>query len=434
MARFGQGLIQGLINPGYELNTTGMMAGGLAGRIAERKKEELQRQQQQAALMSAYKMGQSPGGSDPASAMAALTQAVPGVQAKDLVAMQQAGLQTAALRKEEQAKRDAAVLAASRAKNVGVPQEAIDALSLDPETLNAYSKELEDQKRAATIDSQNRNRQIAIQLGVARNNNAPPEVISDIQSGVYVENNSEFLDLMQGKGTNIEEYQNQTTGVVNSYPEKDGRLYVNNKWVLPTEAGLVKAPSRTAEDSSAKFTPTKSTSAQIAMMGAASGTLLGVIDELETVKDARGAITLSAISPFALDETSTLKASQNLVPEALGRALSGAAIKDDEMPRFEEMFSIRLMDFTSPVTIATKLVRTAALTSATSKLAAGEISPQEARALMVEAGSLTLTKEDKQKLQQGKLKEVVRPYVTKFTGEQSKKENTAESIFDTYGV
>jgi hypothetical protein len=40
MARFGQGLIQGLINPGYELNTTGMMAGGLAGSIAERKKEE----------------------------------------------------------------------------------------------------------------------------------------------------------------------------------------------------------------------------------------------------------------------------------------------------------------------------------------------------------------------------------------------------------
>jgi hypothetical protein len=40
MARFGQGLIQGLINPGYELNTTGMMAGGLAGSIAERKEKE----------------------------------------------------------------------------------------------------------------------------------------------------------------------------------------------------------------------------------------------------------------------------------------------------------------------------------------------------------------------------------------------------------
>jgi hypothetical protein len=94
MARFGQGLIQGLINPGYELNTTGMMAGGLAGSIAERRKQELQKQQQQAALMSAYSMGQSPGGSDPASAMAALSQAVPGIEAKDLVAMQQAGIQT----------------------------------------------------------------------------------------------------------------------------------------------------------------------------------------------------------------------------------------------------------------------------------------------------------------------------------------------------
>jgi hypothetical protein len=40
MARFGQGLIQGLINPGYELNTTGMMAGGLSGSIAARRQEE----------------------------------------------------------------------------------------------------------------------------------------------------------------------------------------------------------------------------------------------------------------------------------------------------------------------------------------------------------------------------------------------------------
>lgn len=44
MARFGQGLIQGLINPGYELNTTGMMAGGLAGSIAERRKQEEQKE------------------------------------------------------------------------------------------------------------------------------------------------------------------------------------------------------------------------------------------------------------------------------------------------------------------------------------------------------------------------------------------------------
>lgn len=106
MARFGQGLIQGLINPGYELNTTGMMAGGLAGRIAERKKEELQRQQQQAALMSAYKMGQSPGGSDPASAMAALTQAVPGIEAKDLMAAQTAGTKQAERAAKAKAQQD----------------------------------------------------------------------------------------------------------------------------------------------------------------------------------------------------------------------------------------------------------------------------------------------------------------------------------------
>jgi hypothetical protein len=71
-----------------------MMLGGIANANEERKKEELQKQQQQAALMSAYQVGQAPGGSDPASVMAALSQAVPGLEAKDLVAMQQAGMQT----------------------------------------------------------------------------------------------------------------------------------------------------------------------------------------------------------------------------------------------------------------------------------------------------------------------------------------------------
>jgi len=55
MARFGQGLIQGLINPGYELNTTGMMAGGLAGSIAERKKEEAEKEQIQQTVASLMK-------------------------------------------------------------------------------------------------------------------------------------------------------------------------------------------------------------------------------------------------------------------------------------------------------------------------------------------------------------------------------------------
>lgn len=55
MARFGEGLIQGLINPGYELNTTGMMAGGLAGRIAERKKEEAEKEQIQQTVASLMK-------------------------------------------------------------------------------------------------------------------------------------------------------------------------------------------------------------------------------------------------------------------------------------------------------------------------------------------------------------------------------------------
>lgn len=100
MARFGQGLIQALTNPAYadKLNMAGMMAGSMPGRLraeeAERLKklqEEQQRQQQQAALMSAYSMAQQPGGSDPAAAMAAMTQGISGLQAQDMIAAATAG-------------------------------------------------------------------------------------------------------------------------------------------------------------------------------------------------------------------------------------------------------------------------------------------------------------------------------------------------------
>lgn len=100
MARFGQGLIQALTNPSYadKLNMAGMMAGSMPGRLrteeAERLKkaqEEQQKQQQQAAIMSAYGMAQNHGGSDPAAAMAAMTQGIPGLQAKDLMAAATAG-------------------------------------------------------------------------------------------------------------------------------------------------------------------------------------------------------------------------------------------------------------------------------------------------------------------------------------------------------
>jgi hypothetical protein len=445
MGMFSNSLIQGLINPSFgdNMSQIGMLAGSYDGRRRQRQEEEaklaaekMQQQQQQTALMSAYGMGQNPGGSDPAAAMAAMAQGIPGLQAKDLITVATAGQAVAEKQKAEQAKRDAAVLAATRAKTAGVPEAAVTALASDPDALNAYATELESEKRARTVDSQERNRQIAVQLGVARNNGAPPEVISDVQAGAYVDNSGALFDIVQGKGTNIEEYQNQETGEVNSYPEKNGRLYVNGKWVLPTDVGLVKAASRTAADAGGKFTnTTKATSAQLAVSSAAAGTWSAMVDELSTIQDVQGKIALNALWPLSTDTTSSYSAAQLLSTESMGRGLSGAAIPEKEWPRFKAMFSIGAKDFFSPVTIATKIVRNAALSSVKSKLDAGSISSEEARQLVTAASSMVLTKEDKEKLQNGDLAGVVKPYINQFLGSpDTKKTSTVEDIFSKYGV
>jgi hypothetical protein len=103
MGMFSNSLIQGLINPSFgdSLSQVGMLAGSYDRRRRQKQEEEaklaaekMQQQQQQTALMSAYGMGQNPGGSNPTAAMAAMAQSIPGLQAKDLIAMQQAGVQT----------------------------------------------------------------------------------------------------------------------------------------------------------------------------------------------------------------------------------------------------------------------------------------------------------------------------------------------------
>jgi hypothetical protein len=100
MSMFSQSLIQGLINPSYadKLGTAGMLAGSMPDRLRlereERAKEEAEKMQamhQQSALMSAYYMAQQPGGSNPAAAMAAMQQGVPGLKAQDLFTAATAG-------------------------------------------------------------------------------------------------------------------------------------------------------------------------------------------------------------------------------------------------------------------------------------------------------------------------------------------------------
>jgi len=99
MARFGQGMIQSMINPQWSqgLHQVGMLAGGLPGARRAEEQQRLEEQQKQAAIMSAFQTGQAPGGSDPAAAMAAMAQGVPGLDPKEMISAHMAGASMADL-------------------------------------------------------------------------------------------------------------------------------------------------------------------------------------------------------------------------------------------------------------------------------------------------------------------------------------------------
>ena len=316
--------------------------------------------------------------------------------------------------------------AGERATKFGVLPETIAALGTDD--LNALSSEYEKRAMTARIDGLETRQARAVQAGIAGREGASEETLQNVRDGVYDGDTDALLEDV--RGTDTEAYQVQAgkgIGQVVQLPTRGGQVKFNNKWVDPSAAGLVKAPSRTQEGTG-KFTRT--TVGQSVEVAAAFGTLRSLVGEIENVFDAQLKIVFNAINPLNTDFTQSLAAAQKIVPDALVRLVSGSAVRKEEMGDFTKLFAPTFVDVLSPQAIATKLIRSGAMLQANSLLSTGEISPAKAREMVVAATTMGLTNDEKALLKEGKFKQAVSKRLDSFAGEGPSTAPTIKSQAD----
>lgn len=433
MARLSQGLIQGLTRPAFGEGLMAGTAAGITGMGAGRLLQDQQQQQQRMnqGLLTAYQTGASPGGSDPMAVLSALQEGT-GADPKKLVAMMQAGQAQKQTQLEAQKEAERAQAARNRAKAMGYSEETINAYANDPEDLNALVDKASEKKAGQRLDQENEKSQVNRQVTLANQRGADADTIQDIKDGKYVGKNSDLLGMLGGEGDSIAEFQNIETGEVQSLTTLNGKVWQGGKWVNPSEAGLVRAPSRTAEDTTATFTAgQRSTSTAFSALGA--GVIEDFVNETKSIGDLQKTIFETSVNPLTRDETARLRQVQAIVPDALARLQSGAAIKEDEMANFNTAYKIQLKDIASPQMMALKTIRTLLLTDITSRLTTGELSPPQARAMVQETARMGLSEPDKEKLRNGKFQEVVKPYISQIKGEGANPSQPKRIRYDAQG-
>ena len=346
----------------------------------------------------------------------------------------------------KQQRTDEANRAANSATSVGVSEDLIDVFKDDPEGLMNLSRKVAEKRETSRLDAIEDNRQKAIQVARAKEAGLPPSIVKDIESGIYVGRNNDFADLVSGKAFSSQNYQiqegsavqGQPSGSLINLPTLGGKVVYNNKMYYPNELGLIEGPKVTAEGSVSKMT---SETKMLPFAASAAGVIKGFINGLNDIEDLNTKIAFAAgesVIPFNTDTARSLRAFQSQVPEVLSRIASGAAIKDDELPRYEAMFSVKAADLTAPLSAAEKVIRTAALVSISSKIMSGEVSTEEGRRLIEEAGSIVLSEDDANKIRKGgkgSLKSVVKKYTDTFlkdSGQTSSSIDTVDSIRNKY--
>ena len=211
-------------------------------------------------------------------------------------------------------------------------------------------------------------------------------------------------------------------------PTSGGKVIFQGKMYWPSDLGVVIGPDVTAEGHVKNIDPNKKLSP---FVGNDVGIMTAFIDDLDTVSDLRAKISVAAgtsITPFRTDFARKLEAYQQNIPEVFARIQSGAAIKDDEMPRFIEMFTVTARELTSPVSAAEKTIRAAALVQVTNDILSGKLTPIEANDMVVQAGAITLSEEDVAEINSGKkgsLKRVVKKYTDPILG-KGVEQNTSD--------
>ena len=483
MPRFSQQVLGALANPQY-----GMLTGQAIANVAERASQipaNIRAEQQRRAAQAAYQTGiaglqsQDPtalyqasqgllasGNPEQALQMAGLAQetsvlkaetarrealrtnvisrakALPGFNRMAETAVNASAEQLESMRVqllEEETRRqlegDKANQAANAAEAAGVSDGFIDLAKGTPDLLNEVTSFVLKEQESARLDAIEEARQIQVQLGRAQKAQLPQSIVDDVAAGAYVGENGKFADILSGKAFSQKNYQvqpgsaiNQPEGTLIALPTSGGKVIFQGKMYWPSELGVVIGPDVTAEGHVKNLDPNKKLSA---FVGNDVGIMSAFIEDLDTVADLRAKISVAAgasITPFRSDFARKLVAYQQNIPEVFSRIKSGAAIKDDELPRFIEMFTVTAKELTSPISAAEKTIRAAALVQVTNDILSGKLTPIEANDTVVQAGAITLSEEDVAEINSGRkgsLKRVVKKYTDPILG-KGVEQNTSD--------
>ena len=304
-----------------------------------------------------------------------------------------------------------------------ITSELTSSLAKDPEALADIVGRYETEIASQRLDKVAENGQKATQTKLAQSRGAPEEVITEIRQGMYVGDNKSLLNKLDGTGTQLKSFtflSGPRQGQFASFPELNGRVLTPNpdgtkSWKLPDDAGLLEV-SKGEWSTDGPKSLAAADKRVIPPLAAAAGNTQALINELDNLGALRTGVVLAKVSPVVLDETATLEQFNLSVTEALSRLQSGAAIKDDELPRFQKQFEIQARDLFAPQHMMQKIVQAAALTRVGADLFAENITPQKAIELIQESAAITFTEEEIARMEKGEAKQVLKEKTDKYLG------------------
>lgn len=333
----------------------------------------------------------------------------------------------------KQLKAEQITQANAAAESMGFDTNFINVFAEDPEGLINVVRSVAEAKSINAVETQSEAAANAVLVKRAESYDAPSELIQDIKEGLYTGKPLEALSAMRGEDSKNESYQNSETGEIFMLATKGAKVFKDGKWALPSEIGLIEAPSVTAEGSVPKF---KSEQRNIPFLAFAAGATDRLVNELDTFPKLQTTILTAGVNPFTTDTTEALDGYRSYVSESLLRFFSGAAVPEKEQQRYQKMFTITGTDIISPKATVQKIIAASALTSINAKLSSGEITPAEARAQGLEAGVMALSEEDYEILRKGgkgSLKKVVKKYTDPLLKDSGgAKQGTADAILSKY--
>ena len=338
---------------------------------------------------------------------------------------------------------DTSNAAASAAEAAGVSKDIIDIAKGDPKLLSEVTQSVLIRKETDILDRAEDTRQIGIQTKRAEDAGLPTEILNDIKAGLYLGDNGAVNDLISGKAYSQQNYQVQPgsslvsednpAGSLIALPTLGGKVMHNGKLEYPSDLGVIIGPVVKADGNvTDRFT---SGQKMLPMFATSAGVTTSFIDTLDNVTNLNNQLLASAgssVVPFNIDFTKNLSAYQDAIPEVLSRLASGAVIKEIEKETYEDLFTVSVADFTSPVAATEKIIRSAALISMSTDLMSNKYTPQEVAEKLREAASITLTEEDIAEIKgdkKGSLKKIVKKYTDGFLDVNGNGNNTFDALW-----